>query len=161
MPVDSQYFKNFRDVADLAVQLLDLPKDLWDWCRDVRKIVEGRPRSFDMIPMWEEIYRNQAHDMIIMGGRQVTKTTWITDTVAHLMTTGQGLTAFYVTDNERHLSEFSNQKFRQGCVEQNHLIKAFVKGGKIGKVTEMKWKTNSVFYMGPLNKVPLNKVTKF
>lgn len=127
------------------------PTNIFEWMKKVRPIVEGKKRDVDLFralyPMWEEIYTNPAHKIKVMGGRQIFKTTWIADRLCFLCTTKPGSTVTYVTDNEVHLSEFSNQKFRRGCIEQNHLLKSAIRGGKIGKISEVSWTNNSVTYL--------------
>ena len=130
-----------------TVKMPELPKDIWTWCSIARTVVEGKVRSFDMMPMWEEVYKNPSHNLMIMGGRQIGKSTFDSDKLAHAATTIVGSTSFYVTDSERHLSEYSTHKFRRGCLDQNELLKVYIRN-KIGKVSEVNYKNNSVTYLG-------------
>src|SRR3989304_5068370 len=128
----------------------DLPKlpiNILDWIKSARPMVEGRLRTFLSFPFWIDIYKDYANRILVMAGRQVFKSTWLTDVLAHGATTNAGATYVYVTHDELSLSGFSNQKFRISTLEQNPLLKLFVKGVGIGKISEVGFVNNSRVYL--------------
>jgi len=124
-----------------------LPKNILEWIEKARPIVEGNKRSFLAFPFWKNIYSDDCNRIFVLAGRQVFKSTWLTDVLAHSATTNQGVTLVYVTHDELSLSGFSNQKFRIGTLEQNPLLKLFVRGGGIGKISEIGFQNNSRIYL--------------
>ena len=124
-----------------------LPKNIIEWMNKARPIVEGNKRSFLAFPFWKEIYSDKSNRIFLLAGRQVFKSTWLTDVLAHSATTNPGVTLVYVTHDELSLSGFSNQKFRIGTLEQNPLLKLFVRGGGIGKISEIGFQNNSRIYL--------------
>ena len=124
-----------------------LPKNIIEWMNKARPIVEGNKRSFLAFPFWKEIYSDKSNRIFLLAGRQVFKSTWLTDVLAHSATTHPGVTLVYVTHDELSLSGFSNQKFRIGTLEQNPLLKLFVRGGGIGKISEIGFQNNSRIYL--------------
>jgi len=124
-----------------------LPKNIMSWIDKARPIVEGKKRSFLAFPFWRTIYSDDCNRIFVLAGRQVFKSTWLTDVLAHNVTTNSGVTLVYVTYDELSLSGFSNQKFRVGTLEQNPLLKLFVRGGSIGKISEVGFQNNSRIYL--------------
>lgn len=124
-----------------------LPKNIMQWMEKARPIVEGNKRSFLAFPFWKQIYSDNSDRIFLLAGRQVFKSTWLTDVLAHNATTNPGVTLVYVTHDELSLSGFSNQKFRIGTLEQNPLLKSFVRGGGIGKISEIGFKNHSRIYL--------------
>lgn len=124
-----------------------LPKNIMKWIENARPIAEGNKRSFLAFPFWKTIYYDNCDRIFLLAGRQVFKSTWLTDVLAHNATTNADVTLVYVTHDEASLSGFSNQKFRIGTLEQNPLLKLFVKGGGIGKISEIGFKNNSRIYL--------------
>src|SRR5579863_3758410 len=68
--------------SQLAPGLPQVPTDILQWIDKARPTVEGRERSFLLFPFWEEIYKDDSPSKMIMGGRQVFKSTYITDILA-------------------------------------------------------------------------------
>jgi len=127
--------------------LPELPKNISNWISTARPLVEGMRRSFLLFPFWLPIYEDTANRMFVLAGRQVFKSTWFTDILAHGATTKSGATLVYVTHDEISLSGFSNQKFRVGTMEQNPLLKMYVKGNGIGKISEIGFLNNARIYL--------------
>jgi len=141
------YRKKASKLIPHEPNLPKLPANILDWIKQARPIVEGRLRTFLAFPFWVDIYKDLANRILVMAGRQVFKSTWLTDVLAHGATTNNGATFVYVTHDELSLSGFSNQKFRIGTLEQNPLLKLFVRGGGIGKISEVGFENNSRIYL--------------
>ena len=139
--------KKAAKLIPLDPDLPILPQDIMEWVQRARPIVEGKKRSFLAFPFWKQIYNDQANKIFVLAGRQVFKSTWLTDVLAYKATTNPGITLVYVTHDELSLSGFSNQKFRVGTLEQNPLLKLFVRGGGIGKISEVGFVNNSRVYL--------------
>jgi len=86
--------------------------DLIEWIKEARPTVEGKQRSFLTCPFWVPIYRDTHSYQMIIGGRQIYKSTACTDFIAAEATSHDGIQVCYVTHDERSLSMFSKQKLR-------------------------------------------------
>ena len=124
-----------------------LPTDFIEWTHVARPIVEGRKRTFLAFPFWIDIYKDQANRKFVLAGRQVFKSTYLADLLAYVATTMPGTTVVYVTYDEPSLSGFSNQKFRIGTLEQNPLLILYVRGGGVGRISEVGFVNNSRVYL--------------
>jgi hypothetical protein len=127
----------------------DLPKlerDFVSWSLKCRQKVEGRKRKF-LLPMWGAIYEDPSNFLMIVSGRQVFKSTFFGDKLAHNATTIPGSTSVYVTHDDESLSSFSSDKFRQSTLEDNPVIKQFVKGSTLGRTTRVPFRNGSVVYL--------------
>lgn len=122
-----------------------LPTNLLDWIKQARPIVEGRPRSFLPFPFWEEIYKDNYSFKMIMGGRQIFKSTYITDILACEATSTPGVQVGYVTFNQYSQTSFSRQKLQIGTFNQNPILSKFPRH-KIGNVGEISMKNGSTIY---------------
>ena len=108
--------KKASRLISLDPDLPFLPKNIMDWINIARSIVEGKKRSFIAFPFWNNIYSDHTGRIFVLAGRQVFKSTWLTDILAYNSTTNNGITSVYVTHDELSLSGFSNQKFRVGTL---------------------------------------------
>jgi len=124
-----------------------LPNNILQWIKIVRPKVEGKPRSFLAYPFWKEIYENPSHQIMVLAGRQVFKSTWFCDVLAFEATAKPNSTLLYVTYDEKNLEGFSNEKFRDITLKQNPLLMKFVKGPKVGNVHEVAFQNNSRILM--------------
>src|SRR3990172_12151770 len=86
------------------VQLPTLPTDILEWISVARPKVEGIERSFLAAPFWIPIYQDPHNFKVIVGGRQIFKSTATTDFIAHQATAFPGTQVCYVTYNEPNLS---------------------------------------------------------
>lgn len=126
--------------------LPEMPKDLMAWCMQKRKIVEGKKREF-MLPMWQAIYEDHHPFIMIVGGRQIFKSTFFGDKLGHMGTTRRGSTGIYVTHDDESLSAFSNDKYRAAVLEDNPDILRYVKGSKLGQIHRIAYRIGSKTYL--------------
>lgn len=125
----------------------NFPLNFLTWIKQIRPNVEGYQRSFLSCPFWEEIYRIPLQNMMIMGGRQTFKSTFITDYLAYYATAYPNSTVIFVTFDNTNRDAFSNQKFRRGCLEGNPILRNSVGGFGLGNVKQITFKNGSVVYL--------------
>lgn len=125
--------------------LPQLSPNYLEWIGQARPIVEGKPRSFDEVPFWEEIYKDEFSLKMIVGGRQTYKSTYITDVLACEATSKPGLQVCYVTFSQQSQTAFSRQKLQIGTFSQNPVLKQFPRS-KLGNVGEISLKNDSTIY---------------
>ncbi len=82
---------------------------------------------------------------MIMGGRQIYKSTACTDFIAAGATSHDGIQVCYVTHDDRSLSMFSKQKLKIGTFLLNSVIAKFLRHP--GNVGEISLKNNSTIYL--------------
>lgn len=124
-----------------------IPTDFLTWIKEIRPNVEGNQRSFLLCPFWKVLYDSLPQKMMIMGGRQIFKSTFITDCMAYCATAFPNSTIVFVTFDNNNRDAFSNRKFRQGCIENNPILKNLVSGSGLGNVKQVAFKNGSVAYM--------------
>ena len=88
-------FENYY--TEETVELPDLPRHPLKWIEEARPKVEGRPRNFLVAPFWEDIYNDFNNNKMIIGGRQIFKSTYTTDILAYESTTRNNAQVCYVT----------------------------------------------------------------
>jgi len=115
------------------------------WIDCARPQVEGKERNFLIAPFWIPIY-NDLHDYImVIGGRQIFKSTACTDFIAAESTVNSGIQVCYVTHDEKNLSAFSKQKLKIGTFLLNPVLSKFLRHP--GNVGEISLKNNSTIYL--------------
>src|SRR5579864_3172881 len=122
-----------------------LPTDCLEWINVARPIVEGKPRSFLSCPFWKEIYKDNYSFKMIIGGRQIFKSTYITDMLACEATSVPGVQVCYVTFSQQSQTSFSRQKLQIGTFNQNPILSKFPRN-KIGNVGEISLRNGSTIY---------------
>lgn len=122
-----------------------LNRDPIKWIEESRPFVEGRPRNFLVAPFWIDIYRDNQPNKFIMGGRQIYKSTYTTDVLAHETTSLPGTQVCYVTFDEISRSGFSRQKLQYGTFEANPTLKQYPRN-YLGNVGEISLRNGSVIY---------------
>ena len=127
-------------------QLPTLPKNPLEWIKTARPQVEGIKRSFLVSPFWVPIYEDPANFIMVMGGRQIYKSTYCTDCLAFEATANPGIQVCYVTYDEPNLSSFSKQKLQVGTFLQNQILNQFPRN-KTGNVHEISLKNGSTIYL--------------
>jgi len=141
--------KLLRDTFDLEekVALPDLPKnDILEWMRVARPIIDGAFQDFRAGPMWIPIYLDNHPDIMVVGGRQIWKTSYTTNILAECATTLSHAEVQYVNHDGAALSAFSNKRLRQGTFADNELLKQFPVRGT-GSVTKIEINNAAVIYM--------------
>ena len=125
--------------------LSQLPTDCLEWIRQARPLVEGRERSFLSFPFWEEIYKDDYSFKMIVGGRQIFKSTYITDQLACEATSRPNVQVAYITFSQQSQTSFSRQKLQVGTFNQNPILAQFPRN-KQGNVGEISLKNGSTIY---------------
>jgi hypothetical protein len=137
--------KKLDEKLGLSNGLPQLPTNLLEWIEKARPIVEGRPRSFLPFPFWKEIYGDEYSFKMIIGGRQIFKSTYITDVLVSEATSVHGGQGCYVTFSQQSMTSFSRQKLQNGTFIQNHILSQFLRR-KMGNVGEIPLKNGSTIY---------------
>lgn len=122
-----------------------LPSNPLEWIEKARPIVEGKTRTFLIAPFWRDIYLDNYHSKIIVGGRQIFKSTYISDILACEATSTPGIQVGYVTFNQSNLTGFSKQKLQIGTFSQNPILSKFPRN-KLGNIGEISLKNGSTIY---------------
>lgn len=129
------------------LELPDLPKnDMLEWMRVARPIIDGNYQDFRAGPMWIPIYLDNHPDIMVVGGRQIWKTSATTNMLAECATTIHHAEVQYVNHDGASLSAFSNKRLRQGTFADNELLSIFPERGT-GSVTKITLSNASVIYM--------------
>ncbi len=123
-----------------------LPSDILEWMRVARPIIDGAPQDFRAGPMWIPIYLDNHPDLMVIGGRQIWKSSYTTNLMGHMATTKHHAEVQYVNHDGPSLSAFSNQRLRQGTFADNERLKIYPKRGT-GSVTRVELKNSSTIYM--------------
>lgn len=122
-----------------------LPRDIFKWIKIARPIVEGKPRSLLAAPFWRDIYLDNYAIKMVIGGRQIYKSTYVTDKLAYMATVNPRTQVCYVTHEQASLTAFSKQKLRIGTFGQNDLLSMFPRN-KLGNIGEISLKNDSTIY---------------
>jgi hypothetical protein len=141
-------FNNIKKILEQKNIAASLPKFSsipLEWIAQARPTVEGVTRNFLAFPYWEEIYKDSFHSKIVIGGRQIFKSTYLTDMIALEATTNQNAQICYVTFSRESCTSFSRQKLQIGTFANNPLLLKFLRRGK-GNVGEISLKNNSTIY---------------
>jgi len=123
---------------------------LLDWIYLARPEIDNRPYSFLPFPMWTDILEDLSHQIMVMAGRQVFKSTWFSNLLAHLATTQKESVGVYCTYDDVSLSGYSSQKYREQTLNRNPMIRTMCAGKKTGlpgRVGEVRWLNGAVTYL--------------
>lgn len=137
--------KKALDKKNISASLPKFSKVPLEWIAQARPTVEGRARTFLPFPYWKEIYEDTFHSKIFTGGRQIFKTTYITDMIALEATTAPNVQICYVTHSRENCTSFSRQKLRIGTFLNNPQLEQFLRKGQ-GNVGELSLKNGSTIY---------------
>jgi hypothetical protein len=142
-----KHLKKKGIIGSRIVNLPKLPRDPLEWIKAARPQVEGiKERSFLVAPFWVSIYEDQANSIMVMGGRQIYKSTYCTDCLAFEATSNTGVQVCYISYDEPNLSSFSKQKLQVGTFLQNSILDQFPRH-KTGNVHEISLKNGSTIYL--------------
>ena len=139
--IPDRYFK--KDLANRE-ELPKVPVDILDWIREIRPKAEGKKRVI-MTP-WRDIYNDNFNNKFILGGRQIFKSTYTTDVLAHEATTKRNTQLVYVTYDDINKAGFSRQKLQIGTFDGSDVLKKFPRN-RLGNVGEISLKNNSTIYI--------------
>jgi len=123
---------------------------LMEWVSMMRPTIDGEPYSFQAYPMWRDIFEDEAHQVMVMAGRQVFKSTWFANMLAKLATTQKESVGIYCTYDDISLSGFSTQKFREQTLNKNPMLRSMCAGKKSGlpgRVGEVRYQNAAVSYL--------------
>ena len=84
-----------KEIFNSKIKLPKVPDDILDWIKEVRPKAEGKSRV--IMPMWRDIYNDDFNNKFILGGRQIFKSTYTTDVLAHEATSKRNSQLVYVT----------------------------------------------------------------
>lgn len=135
-----------KEKQKLGGDLPVLPTDILEWIDKARPIVDGKFRDISLLPFWRDVYNDNHWNITITAGRQVFKSTYCTDVLAHAATTEDSAQVVYIVDDENRLHAFSQQRFRIGTLSDNELLMNFPRHG-LGTIGEVSMKNGSVVYM--------------
>jgi hypothetical protein len=137
--------KKTIEEKDTSRSLPQPPTEYLEWINVARPIADGRERSFLAFPFWEEIYKDNCPFKMIVGGRQIFKSTYITDLLACEATSKPNVQVGYITFSQQNLTSFSRQKLQVGTFSQNPVLAKFPRN-KQGNVGEISLKNGSTIY---------------
>jgi len=123
----------------------NLPTEIILWINTARPLVEGKTRTFLTIPFWLHIYLDTHNSKMIIGGRQIYKSTYITDVLAFEATSAPGIQVGYVTYDQPNLTGFVRQKLQIGTFSINPILSQFPRT-RTGNIGEISLKNNSTIY---------------
>lgn len=138
-------FTQLRKKTGNFVDSIALPTNPLEWIEKARPIVEGKSRTFLTAPFWRDIYLDDYHSKIIVGSRQIYKSTYISDILACEATSTPGIQVGYVTFDQPNLTGFSKQKLQIGTFSQNPILSKFPRN-KLGNMGEISLKNGSTIY---------------
>ena len=101
-----------KEIFNSKIKLPKVPDDILDWIKEVRPKAEGKSRV--IMPMWRDIYNDEFNNKFILGGRQIFKSTYTTDVLAHEATSKRNSQLVYVTYDDINKAGFSRQKLQIG-----------------------------------------------
>jgi hypothetical protein len=143
--IESKRIKKIIEEKATSRSLPQLPSDTLEWINVARPVVEGGERSFLAFPFWEEIYKDNCSFKMIVGGRQIFKSTYVTDLLACEATSKPNVQIGYITFSQQNLTSFSRQKLQVGTFIQNPILAQFPRN-KQGNVGEISMKNGSTIY---------------
>ena len=132
--------KHFEEDEELP----KVPDDILDWIREIRPKAEGKNRI--IMPPWRDIYNDPFFNKMVIGGRQIFKSTYTTDVLAFEATSKRNAQVIYVTYDDINKAGFSRQKLQIGTFEGSEVLKKFPRN-RLGNVGEISLKNNSTIYI--------------
>ena len=137
-------FNKHIDFFQLKTILPKVPNDILDWIREVRPKAEGKNRI--IMPPWRDIYNDNFNNKIIVGGRQIFKSTYTTDVLAFEATSRRDAQLVYCTYDDVNKAGFSRQKLQIGTFDGSEILKKFPRN-RLGNVGEISLLNNSTIYI--------------
>ena len=117
--------------------------NVWEWVQKYRSVVGAIQRNFNLIPFWEEFYKDKHMAKGAICGRQVYKSTTSTDLLAYVSTTGQFRNAMYVIHDPTSLESFSTERVREGTFLANPQLAKFLPYSRRAAVKTIKLTNHS------------------
>jgi hypothetical protein len=125
--------------------LPDVPIDIISWIEAVRPTIGGNPQNFLLAPFWKDIYTCEAPQKFILGGRQIFKSTYISNMILFETTTKRNSQICYISFNDKNKDTFSKQKMKNEAIIGNKILSKFVKKGA-GNSDSLSLLNGSVIY---------------
>ena len=133
-----------KEIFNSKIKLPKVPDDILDWIKEVRPKAEGKSRV--IMPMWRDIYNDDFNNKFILGGRQIFKSTYTTDVLAHEATSKRNSQLVYVTYDDINKAGFSRQKLQIGTFDGSDILKQYPRN-RLGNVGEISLRNNSTIYI--------------
>ena len=109
--------------------------DFLEFVETTKPISEGKVRTFPLLPFWQEIYKDEHTFKMIVGGRQIHKTTYITDRLAYEALSRPGTQLAYITYSQNSLSAFSRQKLYPALRQNSALAPHLKRSSNVGEIS--------------------------
>ncbi|MDE1817481.1 MAG: hypothetical protein KGI19_02615 [Thaumarchaeota archaeon] len=139
----AKIIKELEKQSTLAKSLQPVPENILEFISKMKPMSEGNLRNLDITPFWKEIYQDPHPFKMILGGRQIYKSTYITDILTHEALTRPGAQLAYVTFSLKNLAAFSRQKL-QGSFLQNPGLQKYL--WKTSNIDEQSFRNGSRIY---------------
>ena len=108
-------------------ELVELPENIFEWMKVARPKVAGRERSLRIAPFWRQIYADTSTKLMVLGGRQIYKSTYATDVLANAVTSHSFSQAAYITFSDKSLGSFSKQRLQGETFKANPVLNRYLK----------------------------------
>jgi hypothetical protein len=122
-----------------------VPTEIFSWIEAVRPSISGKPRSFLVAPFWKDIYTCNSPKKFIIGGRQIFKSTYISDMILFEATTKANSQICYISFGDKNKDTFSKQKMKNEAIVGNQTLSKFIKKGA-GNSDSLSLLNGSVIY---------------
>ena len=122
-----------------------VPTEIFSWIEAVRPTLAGKPRNFLLAPFWKDIYTCDSPQKFILGGRQIFKSTYISDMILFEATTKENAQICYISFNDKSKDIFSKQKMKNEAIVGNKILSKFIKKGA-GNSDSLSLLNGSVIY---------------
>lgn len=119
--------------------LPSLPQEYLLWVQVARPTIGGKPRTFLDTPFWEKIYKDEYPFKMIIGGRQIRKSTYLSDVIACDATSHPGSQLCYITHDQLSMNSFSKQRLQIETFGQNPILSKFPRH-RLGNISEISLK---------------------
>ncbi|MFM9875747.1 MAG: terminase large subunit domain-containing protein, partial [Nitrosarchaeum sp.] len=125
--------------------LPSVPTDFLSWFEAVNPTCAGKPRNFLVAPFWIAIYECNAPQKFIIGGRQIFKSTYISDMILFIATRKENSQISYITFSDNNKDTFSKQKMKNEAIIGNKFLSKFIKK-RSGNSDSLSFVNGSVVY---------------
>ena len=139
----AKILKAFEKQNKSTKPLPPVSPDILEFIQKSKPVSEGNLRDLETVPFWTEIYKDDYPFKMIVGGRQIYKSTYVTDILTHEAITRPGAQLGYVTFKMSSLANFSKQKLRSSFVQNPDLMQYL---GRTSNINEHPFKNGSVIH---------------
>lgn len=135
--------KDLQKQSKSAKSLPQVQENILEFIPKMKPMSEGNLRNLAITPFWTEIYQDPHPVKMILGGRQIYKSTYITDVLTYEALTRPGVQLAYVTFNNKSLAVFSRQKLHGSFLQNPGLMKYL---WKTSNIDEQSFRNGSRIY---------------